>query len=857
MIESRKKFFSKRSVKNLLLLGIILSGFFIRLYGAGHGLSEARVYHPDTPKQIMLFNYFMNRDYRIRFRVRDIGIYGYPAFHIHLMEWTYRGLRNAAGFAGYPDWKLRPLQVWSLARLMTVLFSAATIVFVYLTGKSLFSEKAGLLSAGLFALHPFSVGISHFIMGDTAMTFFAMAALFVFTLCFKKQSVPLFLLGGLLLGFSGAAKYNGFLMGAAGIFAVISHLNRKAVYCFLALGFGTLLGFTIGNPSMFAHFSEGMRAALYEMGAIGRARMGESETKIGGMFARLPMNSGIFLNLFGVFQTLILFASIAWVFFKKDRKGYFIAVFAPLYFLMSVIAKPTIAPLHILPLVPLSLLVIGRFLAEAGAWKKPAGAVLGIAAAALLSLQVYGSYSESYLFRAGDTRLSAEEWLINNVPLYFVIGNARYAVEDPRRGEEKIRDAGTFFVSSGLSGMHYPGGGEKVKKFDFEEDWPSVRFRNPAIKILAYPGDEIRSGFTLPVFNRSPMPGRPAAPVSPDGVDFGIDPFSFFLGGGRDLEVVSESPLDEIKLLLVNFNTPAEVSARVGGRRKRAALAPFESVLLDFRGLLRQPPYNRYRYRVRVRPETPGCRVFVRVALNPEDKAMACLEAGDFIGAAAYFEDALGSRLCPAELGIMRAYSLNMAGEEDMAREIASGLEYPAGGFDGESFEDLFFSEKGISARYLQSVNTVRFEGDKFASVRGKIMKYGIKDEAPVFFHLITCGESETDVIFGPYQPFPPGNYFARFSLRAEETGPDSEIRIDVSARAGDKLLASKDIRPGDKSGRMEFLLPFSIAGQTEFLEFRTVLEGRGEVGLYFVEVTPDIRRNVMDKADMLRKLRD
>lgn len=859
VFDSCRKFFlteRKRPVKNLLLLGIILAGFLLRLYGSGHGLAEGRVYHPDTPKQIMLFRHYMGGDYRIRFRWDTPGIYGYPTFHMHLMEWTYRGVRNLAAISGYREWRLRPLQIWFLARFMTVLFSTASIVFVYLAGKTLLTEKAGLLAAGLFALHPFSVGISHFIMGDTAMTFFALAALFVFTLCFKKQSMPLFFLGGLFLGFSGAAKYNGLLMAAAGVFALFTHRNRRTFHCFLALAFGAFFGFTIGNPSMFTHFSEGIRGVLTQMGGISRARLGESETIAAGALKRLPHNAGIFLNLFGVVQTILLLVSIAWVFCAKDRKGYFPAVFTPLYFLMSVTAKPTIAPLHMLPLVPLSLIVIARFLTRAGRWKKPAGSVLGIFAAAVLSLQLYGSYSESYLFQAGDTRRSAEEWLKNNVPSFFVVENARYAVEDPHRGEDKIQEAGAFFVSSGLSGMHYPEGGEKVKKFSFEDGIPSVRFRNPDIKILAYTGEKLESGFILPLFNRAPMTSKPNAPVIPDGVDFGIDPFSFFLGSGRELTAVSSEPLDEIKILLVNFNTPAEVSMRVAGRSRRINLAPFESRLVNFDSLRRQPPYNRHRYRIRVMPETPGCRVFVRAALSDVDKAMACFEAGNFTDAAAYFKDARdSSRLCPAELAIMRACSLKMAGDEGDAREIASGLEYWAREVPEEAFEELFFEAARISPRYLEAVNVVRFGASEFASIRGEITQSGVKGADPDFSHVITCKEGEGDIIFGPYMPFPPGNYYARFVLSIGGPGAGTEVRLDVSSRAGGEMLAAKSLQAADKSGCHEFLLPFRIEKQTEFLEFRTALDGRGKLALDFVEVFPDIRRNTIDMAEILEEL--
>jgi len=76
---------------------------------------------------------------------------------------------------------------------------------------------------------------------------------------------------------------------------------------------------------------------------------------------------------------------------------------------------------------------------------------------------------------------------------------------------------------------------------------------------------------------------------------------------------------------------------------------------------------------------------------------------------------------------------------------------------------------------------------------------------------------------FGPYAPFPPGNYTAKFSLMADDISRGNVISLDVSISSGTEILASRKIT-GDMFNASEdwvvFSLPFTL-WNFDVVEFR------------------------------------
>ena len=138
----------------------------------------------------------------------------------------------------------------------------------------------------------------------------------------------------------------------------------------------------------------------------------------------------------------------------------------------------------------------------------------------------------------------------------------------------------------------------------------------------------------------------------------------------------------------------------------------------------------------------------------------------------------------------------------------------------------------GLSGEFLRSVNTVRFEGVDFASLHGRLLADDIR---------ISCREGEVDCIHGPYYGFPRGKFIARYRLRISDVSGSSEIKLDVAARLGTRVIAETTLEPKETDGFIDVNLPFFVDAPAEILEFRVTLKNKGKILLDYVEVFPDL----------------
>jgi len=97
-------------------------------------------------------------------------------------------------------------------RILHVLFGTATVVPVFLLGKRVFSEKAGLWAAALLAVDQFHQTWSYFIVPEVLLLFFALLVLLQFLHTTETKTLRGFVLLGLLLGLCYLAKETAFLL---------------------------------------------------------------------------------------------------------------------------------------------------------------------------------------------------------------------------------------------------------------------------------------------------------------------------------------------------------------------------------------------------------------------------------------------------------------------------------------------------------------------------------------------------------------------------------------------------------------------------------------------------------------------
>ncbi|MBN1953562.1 MAG: glycosyltransferase family 39 protein [Anaerolineae bacterium] len=237
----------------LLLLIILLGGFYFRFVGLGWG--EGQHIHPDEeflrqvtaavqlPDRLAIYFDAANSPLNPYNRGHGFFVYGtLPLFVTRAVaEGLDRGCQAAA--AGQFDlWTLparwlspallgRPLAecgagfftgggVRMVGRALAALFDLAAVAFVFLAGRRLHSRWVGLLAAALYALAAMPIQQSHFYTVDAFANLFAAATLYLALRAAQTGGWGSFALAGLTTGLGMACKISlwplGLLVAVAG-----------------------------------------------------------------------------------------------------------------------------------------------------------------------------------------------------------------------------------------------------------------------------------------------------------------------------------------------------------------------------------------------------------------------------------------------------------------------------------------------------------------------------------------------------------------------------------------------------------------------------------------------------------------
>ncbi|AHB40041.1 TPA: hypothetical protein DHW62_00845 [candidate division WWE3 bacterium] len=251
-----------------LLYLIIFLALVLRLAGISHGFPF--IFHPDEPT-------IVQSALGVRFDPNP-GHFDWPHFFIYANYFVFNifaKIRDLAVDYNIQNFmiKIFPL-MWDdtvvfyfITRVFVAVLGGLTVIPVYKTGKVLFGEKVGLLSALAFAVIPFHVRHSHYSLPDTPMLFFLSWGIY-FAARILSQGYPIdYVFSGLFIGIAASTKYNGGL-GALTV-PLAAFLRRvlvkmrlsenlsetrgdfpyfKTVLNLILSGIFAFLGFVLGTP---------------------------------------------------------------------------------------------------------------------------------------------------------------------------------------------------------------------------------------------------------------------------------------------------------------------------------------------------------------------------------------------------------------------------------------------------------------------------------------------------------------------------------------------------------------------------------------------------------------------------------
>lgn len=374
----------------LLLFAFALA---LRLWGITWALPNATrafSYHPD---ESVVTGYSL-RVNPLALDFEPDGFYNYGSLAL-LLNGLFIQLGRLTGLSPAPEGGPIPLPFYTgldllTARLVTAFLGAGTCVFLYATGRRLFSSAAGAAAAALlYAVAPLAVQHGHFATVDVPATFFIAGSLYFAAryLSSDAERARDLLWAGVWAGLASATKYNALLVVLAAGTAWLLRRPRGKFAGLALLAAGTAAGFLAACPGILLNPQALLSGVGFEAQHV---RKGHGDVFTGtphGLIYHAAFNLrwglGLPLTLLTVFAAGLALA-------RRRPACLALLAFALPYYAAVSLAEVKFAR-YMLPILPPLLLLVGAALTG---WRKALPArVLG----ALTALS--GAYA--LLFSAG------------------------------------------------------------------------------------------------------------------------------------------------------------------------------------------------------------------------------------------------------------------------------------------------------------------------------------------------------------------------------------------------------------------------------------------------------------------------
>lgn len=192
----------KKIIKFLLVLSIFIFAASLRLWNID---KMGRTWDEDSQVELgyKFIKLIKNRDF-------SNPLWQYP-YHPPLTKYLY-GWAAQYDIIGYKD--SQPIFDYDYmhARLISVLFSSLTAVLIFLLGWSYLSPFVGAISAIIFSMLPFFLGLSQLATIESILLFFFTGSVYSFLNFLKKMTLENAVLTGIFVGLAIETKYTNILL---------------------------------------------------------------------------------------------------------------------------------------------------------------------------------------------------------------------------------------------------------------------------------------------------------------------------------------------------------------------------------------------------------------------------------------------------------------------------------------------------------------------------------------------------------------------------------------------------------------------------------------------------------------------
>ncbi len=312
--------------------------------------------------------------------------------------------------------------LYHVGRTLTALLDLVTLVVVFLLGRRLFGDAAGLIGAALYALAVLPIQLSHYFTVDPWLTAFVTTALFLAIRYLDRPTLQRAALLGIVVGCAFATKASvpallGPLLLAFGVVFWRSDRRQHVVGQAAAGALTALAVFTLFEPYALIR----REPFIQDIRTQARIVRGIWDVPFTRQFVGLTPGVYELQNLFAYTAgPALLLASLAGVAFVVFRvaKSRDVALAIPLVWIVAYIPTLLITEArflrYALPLLPVFALFAGGML---WSWmQRPEARRTALAAAVVvLGVTALWAFGFSSIYSGEHPRIAASHWIYDNV----------------------------------------------------------------------------------------------------------------------------------------------------------------------------------------------------------------------------------------------------------------------------------------------------------------------------------------------------------------------------------------------------------------------------------------------------------
>lgn len=418
-----------------LLILILIFGAYFRASGLFRGLDRNAIFHPDSPKQVMMLQNYLNGSY---VQYYDSLFYdGYPYGLNRLDEILIRGawglaspvmrLLNAGhDYVGMPNQH----ELFYAGRVLRLLYGLLIVWLLYgAVMRFGGSVPAALSAAGLYALAPIGVTVSHSVTGDIGVDLFLAVGLYSVSAYTEAGKLRWLGVLSLACGMGFACKFQGVLglwVGAivilGGVRLVSSGKLRFLIKRCSVMAVCFLAGVLVMNPALMLQPENTWRnmrnnfAFIRDYGVSADFLERPLHVRLcSSLSDNVPVIAGSIGYLMLILAGVSLFLSISKLISGKAarqrdeveirRSWVFAAVasFPWMALLLSILLKPAVQPFHFSFLLPAMAVSAGILVSDVlnTGWRRGKPVILLLLALCFGELSV-DSIREDFFWRRPD-----------------------------------------------------------------------------------------------------------------------------------------------------------------------------------------------------------------------------------------------------------------------------------------------------------------------------------------------------------------------------------------------------------------------------------------------------------------------